>query len=75
MAAHNWKYTDRVREEPWEDDLETDLPDIDDLSLIPVKELQGKKISHSQAKTLRGRFIVKNQQTKMFECELCDSKR
>lgn len=74
-SAHNQKYTCEEGEETVEDDLETDFPDIEDISKIPIEKLHGRKISRVQAKSLRGKFIVQNQQTKVFECELCDYKR
>lgn len=74
-SAHNQKYKCEEGEETMEDDLETDFPNLEDISGIPIDQLHGKKISHVQAKSLRGQFIIQNQRTKVFECELCDYKR
>ncbi|XP_023324966.1 uncharacterized protein LOC111698769 isoform X2 [Eurytemora carolleeae] len=73
-SSHNQKFKCEEGEETMEDDLETDFPNLEDISGIPIDQLHGKKISHVQAKSLRGQFIIQNQRTKVFECELCDYK-
>ena len=54
---------------------ETDFPDILDLSSVPMEQLQGKKISTKQAKSIKGLHMLYNEESKMHECELCDFKR
>merc|ERR1719239_16242 len=37
--------------------------------------LKGKKISTKQAKSIKGRHMLFNEETKMHECELCEFRR
>ena len=54
---------------------ETDFPDIQDLSTVPMELLKGKKISTKQAKSIKGRHMLYNEETRMHECELCEFRR
>jgi len=54
--------------------FETDFPEVD-ISTIPMEQLKGKKISTTQAKSIKGSYMIFNEATKMHECELCDFKR
>ena len=58
-----------------EKDLETDMPDLLDLSSLSLEELRGRKVNHVQARSIRGRHVGRNSETGQFECELCDYKR
>ena len=55
--------------------LETDFPGVEDLSSLPMERLRGAKISVSQAKTIKGRFMIFNESSGLHECELCDYRR
>ena len=55
--------------------LETDLPGLEDLGCLPLEQLRGKKVSTRQAKTIKGRYMLHNEETGLHECELCDYKR
>ena len=53
-------------------DNETDFPGVVDLNSLTMAQLKGKKVSSDQARTIKGTFIVRNEVSRKFECELCD---
>ena len=67
---------DKLQKSEYYESFETDFGDsLLDLSTLEMDELKGKKISTKQAKSIKGRHMMFNEQTRMYECELCNFKR
>ena len=67
---------DKLQKSEYYESFETDFGDsLLDLSTLEMAELKGKKISTKQAKSIKGRHMMFNEQSRMYECELCNFKR
>ena len=67
---------DKLQKSEHYESSETDFGDtLLDLSTMEMAELKGKKISTKQAKSIKGKHMMFNEETRMYECELCNFKR
>ena len=67
---------DKLQKSEYYESFETDFGDsLLDLSTLEMAELKGKKISTKQAKSIKGKHMMFNEKTRMYECELCNFKR
>jgi len=60
--------------DPEYETTETEVP-VEDISLVAIDDLRGKKVSSAQARSLRKMHVSRNGAESVFECQLCGEKK